>query len=257
MDLEDELQRLFKDERLDVRVASDAESNVVAGAHRLRRRRMVAMSAAGVLSAAVLAGGALVLTQSGPQSSGVATPPSDLPIDSTQPTAAGPSPETSVTTAPSPPEPVSKSTSSPVDSPGATKPTAQPPASKPGVILGPTGDGTTRLGDTQKDLESAKRVPTTAKEPAGCTSFPTRSATGTAYIGQSGKVVAIVYRSEATTPENITIGSTADSVKGAYRDFTGSTATVPGNTAAKYKFTFASGKVTSIALLANQQDCVS
>ncbi|MBE1466399.1 hypothetical protein [Kibdelosporangium phytohabitans] len=257
MDLEDELKRLFKDERLDVRVAPEAESNVVAGASRLRRRRMVTMSAAGVLSAAMLAGGALVLTQSSPQSSGVATQPSsDLPIDSTQPTSVEPRPESTATTAPGPSQYVTSSPNAPLDPPGTTKATGQPPTARLGVVLGPTGDGTIRLGDTQKELSASGRVPTTVKEPVGCSSLPTKSATGTAYIGQSGKVVALVYRAEATTPEDITIGSPADSVKATYRDFTGSTVSVPGNPGAKYKFTFASGKITSIALLANQQDCV-
>jgi hypothetical protein len=52
-DLEDELKRLFEDERLDVRVSPDAERTVVAGARRVRRRRTAFVTAAAVVSAGV------------------------------------------------------------------------------------------------------------------------------------------------------------------------------------------------------------
>jgi hypothetical protein len=69
-------------------------------------------------------------------------------------------------------------------------------------------------------------------------------------------VVALVYQSGVVTPERIAIDTPQDAVQAAYPDLTGTTAKVPGNPDAKYRFTFSAGKVTSIALLASQQDCV-
>jgi len=61
MDLEDELKRLFADERLTVQVPADAEKTVVAGAKRIRRRRPALVSAAGVVAAAAVVTGTLML----------------------------------------------------------------------------------------------------------------------------------------------------------------------------------------------------
>nr|WP_042184199.1 hypothetical protein [Kibdelosporangium sp. MJ126-NF4]CEL16139.1 hypothetical protein [Kibdelosporangium sp. MJ126-NF4]CTQ94065.1 hypothetical protein [Kibdelosporangium sp. MJ126-NF4] len=262
MDLEDELHRLFKDDRLNMKVAPEAETNVVDGARRVRRRRMMAMSAAGVLSAVVLTGGALILAQPTPQSSPIATRPSDLPIISASPDTLEPSVQTTTT------QPETSVTTSNTAKPGVEGPVA-PPSSEKTVTLGPTGVGKINLGASTEELKrsgqlqsppvtqptSPGRTPQTPKSPTnGCT--PYEAGNGMIWIGKSGTVAAFVYRSGVTTPEGITIGAPQDTVKTTYRDFTGSTVRVPGNANAKFKFTFAAGKVIEISLLANQQDCV-
>lgn len=53
-DLDEELRRLFADERLTLPVAEHVEHAVLAGAHRRRRRRTAAAAASGVLAVAAL-----------------------------------------------------------------------------------------------------------------------------------------------------------------------------------------------------------
>ncbi|RSM65340.1 hypothetical protein DMH04_49200 [Kibdelosporangium aridum] len=263
MDLEDELNRLFKDERLDMRAAPDAETHVVAGAKRVKRRRVAMMSAAGVLSAAVLAGGAFVLAQPSPQSSQMANQPTDLPVDnpSSAPSQAPPSSTTTeMSTLPSAPSatsrPVEPTPGTVRNPPSATSTTVPPIA--PAATLGPNGFGKMRLGMTEDELLATGQVQATQKPPTtGCTSYATKTAGGTVWVSPDSGVVGFVFRSGVATPERVGIGSTLDAVKTAYPDFSGNSAKVPGNASAKYQFSFTGGKVSGLNLLAAQQDCVS
>lgn len=71
MDLDDELRRLFQDDRLEIQVKPGADEAVVTGARRLRRRRVAMASAASTLAVATVVAGGVAL-------SGVAGP-TDLP----------------------------------------------------------------------------------------------------------------------------------------------------------------------------------
>ncbi|MFC0115835.1 hypothetical protein [Kibdelosporangium aridum] len=262
MDLEDELNRLFKDERLDMRVAPDAETHVVAGAKRVKRRRVAMMSAAGVLSAAVLAGGAFVLAQPSPQSSQIANQPTDLPVDN--PSSPSEAPPSSATTEQSTLPAAPPNTSRPVEpapgtvrNPPKTTSTTVPPIA-PAATLGPNGFGNMRLGMTEEELLATGQVQGTQKPPTtGCTSYTTKTAGGTVWVSPDSGVVAFVFRSGVATPERVGIGSTLEAVKATYPDFSGNSAKVPGNASAKYQFSITGGKVSGLNLLAAQQDCVS
>lgn len=260
MDLDDELQRLFQDDRLTMKVAPDAEKHVVAGARRVRRRRAVMMSAAGVLSAAVLTGGALMLAQPSPQSTPIADQPtSELPIDSAAPKSSTDTPPGTSSQAAEIQPPVRATTSNPRSNPETSKPTPGAPQTpnEPLVTLGPQGAGRFQLGMATTDLTAGGQAQPSTKTPAGCSSFAIRTGSGTAWAARNGTLVALVYESGVITPEHVTVDATQDAVKSAYPDFDGTTAKVPGNPDAKYRFTFSAGKVTSIALLADRQDCVN
>jgi hypothetical protein len=68
MNLDDELRRLFADERLDLAVRPDAELTIVAGARRIRRRRFVAGTVAAVAVAMVVGSGIALAGAAGPES---------------------------------------------------------------------------------------------------------------------------------------------------------------------------------------------
>ncbi|MCE7004961.1 hypothetical protein LWC34_19325 [Kibdelosporangium philippinense] len=262
MDLDDELNRLFKDERLDIRVAPDADTHVVQGAKRVKRRRVAAMSAAGVLSAALLAGGAFVLAQPGPTSSQTADQP-PLPVDNS-------SSSSGVPPTGAPGEPTALPTSSPVEtrpltpetSGNSSRPTTMPPTSTlppvaPGAQLGPRGFANMALGMTEEELFATGQVQGPPKPNPGCISYSLKTASGTVWLSADKGVVGFVMRGGVATPERVGIGSTTESVEAAYADFDGTSAKVPTNAAAIYKFGFAAGKVSSISLLTDQQACVS
>ncbi|MGH3863358.1 hypothetical protein [Actinokineospora sp.] len=80
MNLDDELQRLFADERLDVPVRPGATEAVVAGARRVRRRRVATAAVGGAAALSLLAGTAIVLAKPGPTQS---APGSDASISAT------------------------------------------------------------------------------------------------------------------------------------------------------------------------------
>jgi hypothetical protein len=93
MNIDDELRRLFADERLDLAIRPDAEQRIVAGARRLRRRRYVAATACAVVTA-VLIGGGIALAGTGGQQS---LPPA---VSTTEPVPTASSAPPSTTTPP-------------------------------------------------------------------------------------------------------------------------------------------------------------
>ncbi|CAM3992898.1 hypothetical protein KIPE111705_35145 [Kibdelosporangium persicum] len=260
MDLEDELNRLFHDERLDMRVAPDAETHVVAGARRVRRRRVALMSAAGVLSAAVLAGGAFVLARPTPPSNGIAQQPT-LPIETTSsPTPTGAPSSSGPTESSTRPEVQAPSagTSRPAAPTAGTRSTTPPPSatipSPVGLaILGPSGVGRMRLGMTEEQLLATSQVHSPERSSAGCALYTSKTATGTVHLSADKTVVAFAFTSGVVTPERVTIGSPEEAVRAAYSGMTGNSVRAPGNANATYEFTFIGGKVSKIALVAAQQ----
>jgi len=90
VDLDDELRRLFQDQRLDIPVKPGADHAVVTGARRVRRRRMALASAGSAVAvAALVAGGVALAGLGGPSSMPPAGPPSTVTktvvVDSTAP----------------------------------------------------------------------------------------------------------------------------------------------------------------------------
>jgi hypothetical protein len=252
VDLEDELKRLFQDQRLDVRVAQDADKAVVAGARRVRRNRIAAIGTAGALGAAVVVAGTLVLAGGNPTSTGVANEPPPLTITSPELSA---TPETSTTTKPEP---------SQVGTPAEpTKP--GPPSRQSGaqMQLGPDGLGDLRLGMTYEQAVKTGRL---EGRPAGstCSVIQVKGMpeTSTLTFSKTHGLVAIQVTGDALTTSGIGVGATEEQVREQHPDLLApkmdeATAPAGGSTKATYRFTFTRGVVSRIGLVAsNTQDCV-
>jgi hypothetical protein len=263
--LDDELRRLFADDRLAVPVARNAGVAVVAGARR-RRRNRVAMAAAGsvlAMAGVVFAGAAL---------SGIGHQPA------TSITAAGPVLSTTA--------PVASTTTSITTSPSSVPPTAY----KSVDVLGPFGYDKVSLGMSLKDVAAVAQlrdaapvttngclrysvlvdvvsVPSTVRAAATVTpttaSLPADAVLELLVSARDG-VIQVIAAPTLRTPEGIGIGSSKADLVEAYPMVVlpvraGST-TVPaaGNPRAIYVFQVAGdGTVTSFALRQAKSDCPS
>jgi hypothetical protein len=270
VDLEDELKRLFRDERLDVRVAADADKTIVAGARRVRRRRIALVTAAGVLSLLAVGAGTMVLTR-GPSSSDSATPPTSLPITtSDSPTIISSTPAPSPTGIPTlsqvkPGEPsVSSRTTSSSSPVPRTAATVAPIAA---TVLGPTGYGPLRLGMTDAELQATGQVTSSlpSQKPVGsCTTYAINGHTGSRLeVSAKRGLVIIDPGPKIHTPEGIAEGATQAEVKAKYPDYDSQKSPaivrVPGNSAAWYYLYPApdSSKIGTIVLVGSQSECAA
>jgi cytoskeletal protein RodZ len=268
VDLEDELKRLFRDERLDVRVAADADKTIVAGARRVRRRRIVLVTTAGVLSVLAVGAGTMVLAR-GTGTSDSATPPTSLPITTSDSSTSLPdTPQTpSGLSAPPdvkpsvPPEPTSR-TSSPTNSPARVTSTAAPITA---TVLGPTGYGPLRLGMTDTELQATGQVSAGPPSPAGsCSTYTINGQTGSRLeVSAKRGLVIIDPGPKIHTPESIAEGAAEDEVKAKYPDYDSQISPaivrVPGNPAAWYYIYPGpdSGKIGAIVLVGSQSECAA
>ncbi len=268
-DLEDELTRLFQDKRLDVQVAADAEKTVVAGARRVRRNRVLLVSAAGVVAAAVLATGTIVLTR-GPSSSNQVADPPTLSITAT--TSNG-------TTSPGA-TPQSQAPSAPTTAPGSGHPSPtvttspRPPSastSKPAAtvavtatVLGPNGYGPFRLGMTADQVLATNQVnQPVAPVPAGeCTTFTIAGQPGSRLVVSTRSGVVLIDPSiKVHTPEDVGEGTNIEIALSHYHDFDAqknpSVVAVLGRASAWYSISFNpdTANVTGIALLGSKTEC--
>lgn len=80
MNLDDELRRLFADDRLELSAAPGADHTILSGARRLRRRRAAMTIGAAVLVVVAVAGGAAVATTDRRESRPPAETPTTTPI---------------------------------------------------------------------------------------------------------------------------------------------------------------------------------
>jgi hypothetical protein len=263
MDLEDELKRLFQDDRLDVQVAADAEKIVVAGARRTYRRRTALISAAGVLSAAVLATGTVTLT-GGPEQSTVADRPS-LSI-TTGPSSVVPSGLPPGTEAPAKPNSAPTSVSSPGvgDPPTITKSTVKGPTASPShppassvtaTLIGSQSYGPFTLGMSDADVQALIQA-NGVKTSAGCSVYQIPGQNGSQLVVSptKGLVTIAPVASKLTTPQGVGIGSTPEQVKAKYPDYVdgANPAKVSAGSDDFYYFSMSAGsaaKVTGIKLV--------
>jgi hypothetical protein len=255
-DLDEELRRLFADERLDLPVARNAGAAVVAGARRRRRNRVALTAAGGVLAVVAVVSAGLTL-------GGIGRP-------STVPAAAGP--VLTMTVPPATP---------------TTAPATAPLPLADGVlfVLGPDGYDKLTLG---LPLDKAIAAGLFYKAPAspvsaGCLRYttvltgtyvvrtpPGASGAATSAVPVRGKLRVLVSLSEGVvelngdpltrTPEGIGVGSPEELLAQAYPqlDVSRGTATVrvSGNPAAIYVFGLdGTGTVTSFSLRLAKSDC--
>lgn len=273
MDLDDELRRLFADDRLDVPVRQEAHRAVVTRAARLRRRRRGrVVLGGGVLSVAtmLLAGTAFGVGGDAPPRQPVAVPESPLLTSSTT----EPPPITTTLVPTSSAAPPAKATSTPVSTTTSTTTTTststtklRPPADR--LAFGPTAVGGLRLGMTQDDAVATGLIQPnlTPVNAAGCQGYdwsghanaPTHYSV---LFSPKYGLVQIGGRADAVTPEGVYAGSSETEVRALYPDqarpHVGSlewVTPVPGNPNARYWFVFADHVVADVRLELAVQDC--
>jgi hypothetical protein len=261
VNLDDELRRIFSDEeRLDLPLRDDAVSSVVAGARRIRRRRLAAIVASGTLVVAGLTGGTIALAGLGAS-------------ESPQPVAQGPTavpttiqPITSATAAPGPvsQSPPPQGTASKTITNRSTTP---PPPAR--ATIGPSSYNGLALGMPAQVAEStgaivANSEPTSSK---GCLGYdykgsPNQPNHYSVLISPNVGVVRIAGRSDAITPEGLTVGAPESEMKRLYptpsnghRGTDEWVTAVPANSAAQYWIIVRNQSVAEIRIELKSQDC--
>lgn len=270
MNLDDELQRLFADDRLDVPVRPGATEAVVAGARRVRRRRVVMTAVGGAAALSLLAGTAIVLAKPGPTQS---VPGSDASVSTTGHITASPT-ERSDESAPT-------SMNAPGNSGTRTgSVTGKPPASSAPQSTGRPDDGTMafgpdghlalRLGMTAEEAEATGLItpnvqPVSSK---GCKGYdykglPKDAAHYAVLISPTYGLVRLANGPRrAETAEGINVDSSESDMKKAYPISAGShgavgewVTQVPGHADKRYWFLVRDGKVAEMRLELATQDC--
>ena len=277
MNLDDELRRMFGDveDRLDVPVRQDATETIVAGARRLRRRRVAAATASGVLAVAVLAGVGIVLATQDPESAPPAIT-SPVPTPSTAPSRSSSAPPSSAGSVPSREQPAGTEPGDPDGGPvtggGGDQDedtTTEPPPSPPAVtgsLIGPDGFGSIRLGMTYEELLATGAIQPGEPPAAGCSAYEFVDAAGSGYVHVSaaGGAQAILTSASTHTVEGVSHGWTLEQVRRVYPEVTTEAITaqnpvpvqVRGNPAVVYMIAFIGGDVvTELSLQYADQPC--
>ncbi|WP_285610750.1 hypothetical protein [Actinokineospora globicatena] len=259
MDIDDELRRLFADERLDVPVRPGATDAVVTGAGRRRKRRIAVTAAGGALTLAVLVAGGVAF-------SGLTRTSSSPPGQEGMPTL---STTVSTTTTQVPTSAVVPGAGSASDAAGTTKPTSAgkltTSVSKAPTVpeLRPAGFGKVRIGMSVAEAEATGELVAVDLGSAECRAYtfkayPDRDSLGVGISPVDG-VVAIFPPKGARTPEGIGIGSTEAEMLAAYP---AATTNLHGYRIVKldggkvYSFGFGQGKsVVEFSLYTDKQMC--
>ncbi|MCP3799613.1 hypothetical protein NLX83_10130 [Allokutzneria sp. A3M-2-11 16] len=230
MSLDQELRRLFDDERLELPVRPDAEHAVLRGAKRRRtRRRALAAGGAAVAVVAALAGG-IVLTDLGRTAS--APPATD------------------------------RSDPVPTPAPGRID-------TVPHDVIGPHGLGRLSLGMTEADAVATGLIKANSKEKSedGCRGYnyadeTVRHGYYSLLFSDKHGLVRLEARRGTKTPEGIRIGSSVRDVERVYtaskmwHGAVGERITdVPGNPDANYWLIVRDDVLTEVRLELKEQDC--
>jgi len=229
-DFDGDLRRMFADveDRLDVPVRPDADERIVAGARRLRRRR-VAVAAAGVFVVAALAGAGIVFAVPGQDSLPTATSSTGPTPSATWSRSSSPPPSSGPTSPPGTGGPAPEggpdgtgggdTAEDDGDDTTGTKEEPAPPAVT-GTLIGPDGLGPVRLGMSYDELVANGTVDPDAPAPAGpdCTSygFTAGGAEASALLTAEGGVQAILTVEPTRTPEGVSTGWDIDQVRAVY-----------------------------------------
>jgi hypothetical protein len=269
-ELENELTRLFQDDRLDMRVADGAEQTIVRGARRVRRRRIALTTTAGVLAVAVVVGGGVVVAGLGGDG------PTEAAHDGAQITVTSSTTPTSVPSQQPPPvEPTGDQTAKPPQSggPGNTPPppratTTTPPRTTAGLpvsstVLGPDGYSKIKLGMTYDQAVATGMLASKGDPPgdAGCVGpLSTNNKVMVAISKASGVVGIFAQTTDVSTPDGIRLGSTLAQVNAAYPKATQDAKgdwIVPTTGRARFQIGVSASMqaVTELSVSLNVQDC--
>jgi len=172
------------------------------------------------------------------------------------------------TTTSSSPAKTSPAKTSPAPSPAATTP-ASPSSSATGLVLGPDGFGSLKMGMSRADAEATGETQPFRNEPMGATctwrawlkGAPNDQANeGMVLYSETLGIASISAYPGVRTPEGITIGSSLADVKKAYpglnqavgsRDY----AQVPGQSQLLYRIGMYGDAVGELTLQYARQDC--
>lgn len=264
MNLDDELRRLFADERLEVPARPGAEDVIVAGARRVRRRRITAVTASGALAVVAAVAAGVLLAGGHPDAMPPANRYKNTPTSTTTTT-------TTTTTRSSTTQTVPKGTlggnaeapptqEEPGDT-GPTEPTVAPPPSLDHPVLGPTGYQALYLEQAQQEAEATGMVGAAAGQYGdSCTEhhlLVDGVEAGLVYFRDGVLVALMPFTSQ--TPEGVGPGWTVEQAATAYPDLDVEFAvanryamvSVPGNPGATFRLII-DGSVNEIVRITMQ-----
>lgn len=248
MDLDDELRRLFADERLEVPARPGADEVILAGAQRVRRRRIAAVTASGTLAVVGAVAAGILLAGGHPDAMPPANRYENTPASATTTTTTSSSTRSSSTR--TVPQGTIGGTEQPPssqedDDPGTTTSTVEPPPSLDYAVLGPGGFSALRLGQSQEEAGATGMVGMPTSEIYGnCSEYQLLvddAHVGWVYFSSSG--VAAIMPFESRTPEGVGPGWTVEQAAAVYPDLDVTSAlanryaivSVPGNPAATFR----------------------
>ncbi|MFD4641588.1 hypothetical protein ACFWN2_30065 [Lentzea sp. NPDC058436] len=259
-DLDDDLRRLFSDDRLDVHSEPVAVEAVVSGARR-RRRRRTAVTGAFVVVALVGAGVGLT------QLNALKSEDTTGALLTTSASAPPPSPSTStvvstVTQTVNAPPPTGGSSPG-TGNPG--KPSSNRSSTPPTPESLPGRYGTLALGMSEAEALATGSLLESSPADAEnrCKAYATKSVPdpNAVIVSPAKGIVRITMPSYARTPKNVGAGSTVNDVKTAYANATqsGSSVTVQMTASPPWSYVFESDgtTVTTVFLWSAAYDCAS
>lgn len=269
MDLDDELRRMFANsgDQLDIPVRPDAEQRIVAGAQRVRKRRLAVMSSSGAAAVVVVVAVGIALANPTPE----AMPPAHVPTS----TSSTPTPPSS-TPAPPPGEgtgtaipPAAPPATGGDGPPGTSENTEEPPPEPEvtGELIGPFGWRELRLGMTYDEAVATGLVVETGSPPGdGCTSYTIATADGShggALTFSYNGLEFIAPYAKVRTPEGVWEGMPIEQFLELYPEKAdevaqGGSVTIPavGNSGAEYRIDHhGTGTVSMIGLRIYARGC--
>ncbi|WP_330271700.1 hypothetical protein OG205_32190 [Lentzea sp. NBC_00516] len=266
-ELDDQLRKLFSDDRLDVHSPPVAVETVVRGATRLRRRRA---AITGAFAVAVLVGAGAGLAQLG---KGRSDDTVSAYLTTATPTSSTSTPQTSVSTFTStvvvttnPPPNSNGANPDTPSTPGRSDQKSDPPPPPPTPEAQPGRYGSLSLGMSEGDaLATGSLVePSTPADPENrCRAYATKSVpdSNAVIISPARGIARITLASFAKTPKNVGVGSKVTDVKAAYANATqsGSNVVVSMNATPAWSYIFESdgATVTTVFMRLNANDCAA
>lgn len=267
-DLDDDLRRLFSDDRLELHVTPDATESVVRGAARRRRRRTAVAGAFGVVALAGVGLGLTELRLPNPDElAGPLLPTASSTSSVSEVPAAASTFTSTVTVTVDPPVNPGNTSSGKPNNPantGKASTSNPPPPVTPEAQPGRYGSLALGMPEAEALQTGSLIEPSSPADPEGrCKAYATKSVpdTNAVIISPVKGIVRITLASYAKTPKNVGAGSTVDAVKTAYANATqsGSNVVVPMAATPKWSYIFESdgATVTTVRMRLADNDCAT